>query len=62
MTTQPEYDDGRPPAKKAPRDSFATVTDESTESVRCECCSRPLRAAKSVRLGRGPVCDLRGVA
>lgn len=56
-----ERDEGAP-ATDAPHDSFATVTPQPTDSVRCECCSRPLRAAKSVRLGRGPVCDLRGVA
>jgi len=60
----------RPPGKEqrpggeseALNDCWAAVTTaQDTDLVRCECCRRPLRAARSVELGRGPVC-LRGAA
>jgi hypothetical protein len=49
-------DEGRPPAKERPHNVTAGDIHESSACVRCERCSAPLTAAKSVERGLGPVC------
>ena len=49
-------EEGRPRAKERPLNVTTDNTHHDTECVRCERCSAPLSAAKSVERGLGPIC------
>lgn len=58
---RPEYDDGRP-AVNGPASSVIVGDGDKSNDTRCERCSRPIRAARSVERGLGPVCCRAAVA
>lgn len=51
----PEHDEGRP-GEERPHNVTTSDIHESSDGVRCERCSAPLTARRSVERGLGPVC------
>lgn len=59
---RPRDREARPtPAKVGTGDVSVDDLDDLSLDPRCRCCGHPLRAARSVALGVGPVCRQRGL-